>query len=205
MDWNLILTNGLLLWQIILLDIVLSGDNAIVIGAAAAGLTQQHRRLAIAIGMIGAIVLRIIFCFFTAKALTVTYLELIGGILLIWIAYKLLLDYFQSNDEAEHHEQAIDLPRAILTILVADVSMSLDNVLAVSAVSHGALWAIITGLVISIGILAVAADRISLLISKFNFLNLIGAGLIFFIAISMIGKSLLGLGVNLPILTKLFA
>lgn len=190
----------LLAAQIILLDILLSGDNAIVIALAAAGLPQTQRRIAISLGMVLAVILRIAFCFLTIKLYALNAVQLIGGILLFGIAIKLFID-----DNAKIPHPTSCLFCAIISILVADVSMSLDNVLAVSAIARDHYYILAFGLVLSVGIMAIAAEKISGLINRSAGLKIAGAAMITFIALEMIGKSLVGFGVSSPILTKLFS
>jgi YjbE family integral membrane protein len=160
---------------ILLADIVLSGDNALVIGAAAAGLPHQQRRLAILLGGGGAVVLRIIFAFIASFLLQLPWLQAIGGILLLIIAIRLLADRQHAQPSEEHHEQGEQegkqsfLP-AMLTILVADVTMSLDNVLAVGALAHGNLIALSIGILLSIVLLLVGSSLIAALMHRLPWL-----------------------------------
>lgn len=189
----------LLAAQIILLDMLLSGDNAIVIALAAAGLPQTQRRIAISLGMVLAVILRIAFCFLTIKLYALNAVQLVGGILLLGIAIKLFMD-----DDTKIPHPTPCLFCAIISILIADVSMSLDNVLAVSALARDHYYILAFGLVLSVGIMAIAADRISSLISRWTWLKIAGAAMIVFVGLEMIGKSLIGFGVNSPILNKVF-
>ncbi len=162
---------------ILLADIVLSGDNALVIGAAASGLPQQQRRLAILLGGGGAVVLRIVFAFIASFLLLLPWLQAIGGILLLIIAIRLLADrqHTQSSEEQHAHERSEQegkqsfLP-AMLTILVADVTMSLDNVLAVGALAHGNLIALSIGILLSIVLLLVGSSLIATLMHRLPWL-----------------------------------
>jgi YjbE family integral membrane protein len=155
---------------IILIDLVLSGDNALVIGAAAAGLNKRDRLWAIIGGGGGAIVLRILFTIIATYLLLLPYLQAIGGLILIYIAIRLLWD---RSKEARHVANSHAHPEvkkrngfmsALLTILIADVTMSLDNVLAVGAIAHGAVWLVVLGLILSIVLLLVGSAIVATLI-----------------------------------------
>jgi YjbE family integral membrane protein len=162
---------------IILVDLVLSGDNALVIGAAASKLPRKQRWLAILLGGGGAIVLRIAFAIIATLLLQLPLLKAIGGILLMVIAVRLLMERnTETNGEGEQRKQTggtrvkSDFFPALMTILVADVTMSLDNVLAVGALAAGELLILAAGLVISILFLLVGSALISELISRLPWL-----------------------------------
>src|SRR5436190_7917955 len=166
------------LWKIIIANIILSGDNAVVIAMACHNLSDKYRRPAIFFGSAGAIVLRIIFCAVIGYLLSVPYLKLVGGALLLWIGVKLVME---EEDEAKikAHE---NIWAAIWTIIVADAVMSLDNAIAIAAAAKGDFTLIVIGLVISIPIIIVGAALISKLLDRFPWLGLIGAALIGWIA-----------------------
>jgi YjbE family integral membrane protein len=165
---------------IVLVDLVLSGDNALVIGAAAASLPKQQRYRAIAIGGIGAIVLRILFTLAAALLLQLPLLQAIGGLLLIGIAIKLLLDRerdLQEKNAAPHARAEAESPakqrgflNALFTIIVADVTMSLDNVLAVAALASEHIPLLIGGLLLSILILLLGSALVAELINRLPWL-----------------------------------
>src|SRR5436190_8600359 len=166
------------LWKIIIANIILSGDNAVVIAMACHNLSDKYRRPAIFFGSAGAIVLRIIFCAVIGYMLSVPYLKLVGGALLFWIGIKLVVE---EEDEAniKAHE---NVWAAIWTIIVADAVMSLDNAIAIAAAAKGDFTLIVIGLVISIPIIIVGATLISKLLDRFSWLGLVGAALIGWIA-----------------------
>jgi YjbE family integral membrane protein len=166
------------LWKIIVANIILSGDNAVVIAMACHNLSDKYRRPAIFFGSAGAIVLRIVFCAVIGYLLSVPYLKLVGGALLLWIGIKLVM---QEEDEAniKAHE---NIWAAIWTIIVADAVMSLDNAIAIAAAAKGDFTLIVIGLVISIPIIIVGATLISKLLDRFPWLGLVGAALIGWIA-----------------------
>src|SRR6185295_9412852 len=166
------------LWKIIIANIILSGDNAVVIAMACHNLSDKYRRPAIFFGSMGAIVLRIIFCAVIGFLLAVPYLKLVGGALLLWIGVKLVMEE-EDNADIKAHD---NIWAAIWTIIVADAVMSLDNAIAIAAAAKGDFTLIVIGLVISIPIIIVGATLISKVLDRFPWLGLVGAGLIGWIA-----------------------
>lgn len=166
------------LWKIIVANVILSGDNAVVIAMACHNLSDKYRRPAIFFGSAGAIVLRIVFCAVIGLLLDVPYLKLVGGALLFWIGIKLVLQ----EDEDANIKAHDNLWAAIWTIIVADAVMSLDNAIAIAAAAKGDFSLIIIGLVLSIPVIVLGATVISRLLDRFPWLGLIGAGLIGWIA-----------------------
>jgi YjbE family integral membrane protein len=168
---------------IVLINIVLSGDNAIVIGMAAHNLPDKQRKTAILIGGVGAIGLRCILTVVATLLLAIPAVRLIGGLLLLYVAYSLM----QQEDEDEHHVKAsVTLQSAIITILVADFAMSLDNVLGVAACANGDFVLLIVGLLISMAIILFAGGIIATLMDKLSWLVYVGAALIVFLGAEMI-------------------
>src|SRR5216117_325456 len=169
--------------EIIFVNILLSGDNAVVIALACRNLGQRQRRLGIFWGVLGAIVLRIVLTFFAMSLLAYPWLKLIGGALLLWIGVKLITQ----DDGGEHKVKASDrLMTAVWTIIVADLIMSLDNVVGVAAAAKGDGLLIVFGLVTSIPIVIVGSQIIMRLIARFPVLILGGGGLLGYIAGEMI-------------------
>ena len=166
------------LWKIIIANIILSGDNAVVIAMACHNLSDKYRKPAIFFGSAGAIVLRIIFCAVIGYLLAVPYLKLVGGLLLLWIGIKLVVEEEEGADIKAHD----NIWAAIWTIIVADAVMSLDNAIAIAAAAKGDFTLIVIGLVISIPIIIVGATLISKVLDRFPWLGLVGAGLIGWIA-----------------------
>jgi YjbE family integral membrane protein len=165
--------------EIILINILLSGDNAVVIALACRNLPDKLRRRGILWGVLGAIVLRIILTYFAMNLLNYPWLKLIGAVLLIWIGIKLIV----GEDNAEHEVKASDrLFSAVWTILIADLVMSLDNVMAVTAAAKGDLPLIIFGLVISIPLVIFGSQIIMRLIERLPWLVPAGGGLLGYIA-----------------------
>ena len=165
--------------EIIMINILLSGDNAVVIALACRNLTRRQRRRGIFWGVLGAIVLRIGLTFFAMSLLANPYLKLIGGALLLWIGIKLIAE----GEGDDHDVKASDrLLAAIWTIIVADLVMSLDNVMGVAAAAKGDVPLIIFGLVVSIPIVVLGSQIIMRLIARFPLLVLAGGGLLGYIA-----------------------
>ncbi|HSW17724.1 MAG TPA: TerC family protein [Ramlibacter sp.] len=166
------------LFQIIMINIVLSGDNAVVIALASRSLPPQQQKKAIMFGSVGAIVLRIVLTFFAVYLLTLPYLKLIGAALLLWIGVGLLKG---EDDEAELEGHS-GLAAAIKTIIVADLVMSLDNVIGVAAAAKGNVVLLVVGLVISIPLIIYGSTLILKLMSRFPVIITIGAGLLGWVA-----------------------
>ena len=176
-----------ILTQIILIDLVLAGDNAIIIGMVASKFPLEQRRKIIFWGIGGAVVLRIILTLLTAYLLQITGLRLIGGILLLYIVYKLYVDVIKGSD----HESDIKVDnssflKAIWTILLADFTMSLDNVLGVAGAAGSHYKLLVFGLVLSIVLMAFAATLISNWIKKYKWIAWAGLIAILIVAIELI-------------------
>ena len=193
------------LGQVIMIDLVLAGDNAVVIGLAAAGLPQEQRNKAILIGIIAATVLRIGFALITTTLLGITGLLLAGGILLLWVCWKMYRElragHGQMTDDAVEALEDSDINRdgtvagrtprktlrqAAIQIVIADVSMSLDNVLAVAGVAHDHPTVLIIGLVLSIALMGLAATFVARLLSKHRWIAWVGLALILYVSLKMI-------------------
>ncbi|MDQ3168232.1 MAG: TerC family protein [Chloroflexota bacterium] len=167
---------------IIIIDLVLSGDNAVIIGMAARQLSPANRRRAILIGGVGAIGLRIIFTALAALLLDIPLLQAGGGLLLLWIAYKLVT---QKEHDA-HVSEAGSLSQAIRTIILADVVMSLDNILAVGGAADGHLWLLLFGLALSIPIILFGSSLVADLLNRYPFLIYVGVIVLIHTAIGMV-------------------
>ena len=176
-----------ILTQIILIDLVLAGDNAIIIGMVASKFPLEQRKKIIFWGIGGAVVLRIILTLLTAYLLQITGLRLIGGLLLLYIVYKLYVDVIKGSD----HESNIKVDnssflKAIWTILLADFTMSLDNVLGVAGAAGDHYYLLIFGLVLSIVLMATAATLISNWIKKYKWIAWLGLIAILIVAVDLI-------------------
>lgn len=170
------------IFQIIVADLLLSGDNAVVIGLAARRLSPENRRRAVIIGGAGAVGLRILFTAMAALLLDIPYLQAIGGLLLFWIAYRLL----RPADHTAHVGEAGSLGEAIRTIVVADVVMSLDNILAVAASADGDIGLLLFGLALSIPILLFGSDLVARLLGRYPILVYVGVVVLLYAAVQMV-------------------
>jgi YjbE family integral membrane protein len=187
----------LALGSVILIDLVLAGDNAIVVGMAAAGVPQEQRRKVIFWGIAAAVVLRIAFALLTTQLLAILGLTLAGGVLLLWVCWKFFRELRQQDAERKaglsHEDSAAAGPpktvrTAIVQIAMADVSMSLDNVLAVAGAAREHTDVLIVGLLLSVIMMGVAANLISRLLVRFRWLAYVGLVIILYVALDMIWR-----------------
>lgn len=173
------------LFSIFFLNIILSGDNAVVIALASRKLPSHQQKKAILWGTVGAVVLLIIFTFIAAWLLKIPFLHFLGGLLLIWIAYKLLND---DHDDGENINASTSLSKAIQTVIVADLVMSFDNVLAIAGIAGEDYLLIILGLSFSVPIVIWGSTLLMKLMEKFPIIIWAGAGLLSWTAGDMINK-----------------
>ncbi|MDK9696137.1 MAG: YjbE family putative metal transport protein [Siculibacillus sp.] len=211
-------TEGLMaLLQVIAIDLVLAGDNAIVIGMAAAGLPKEMRGRAILIGILAATVLRIGFAVAATQLLQVLGLLLVGGILLLWVCWKMWRELRETVEEEQEAEEAltgVDIDRdgaiaghtprktfaaAAWQIVVADVSMSLDNVLAVAGAAREHPTVLILGLALSIALMGLAASFIAGLLNRHRWIAYVGLAIILYVALEMIWRGALEVWPHLAI------
>ena len=202
------------LGQVIMIDLVLAGDNAIVVGMAAAGLPKEQRGKVILVGIAAATVLRIMFALVTTQLLLIIGLTLAGGLLLLWVCWKFWRELVHQRRErlrqaakarreltkderrelAEPEEAlpgaspAKTMRQAIVQIVIADVSMSLDNVLAVAGAARDHTWVLIIGLVLSVGLMGAAATIIANLLKRFHWIAYVGLAIILWVAVDMIWR-----------------
>jgi YjbE family integral membrane protein len=192
------------LLQVVMIDLVLAGDNALVIGLAAAGLPAEQRTRAILVGIIAATVLRIVFAAVTTQLLAIVGLMLAGGILLLWVCWKMWRELRTTREETVEATEAVadydinadgtiaaHAPRktfgqAASQIVIADVSMSLDNVLAVAGAAREHPEVLVFGLVLSIGLMGVVAGLVARLLQKHRWIAYLGLAVILYVAIDMI-------------------
>ena len=177
--------------QIIAIDIVLGGDNAIVIALACKNLPEKQRKLGIFYGALGAIILRVIMVFFATSLLMISGLKIIGGLLLLWIGVKLILD--NGKETSIKVSQEKNLFGAIKTIIIADFIMSLDNSVAIAAAADGNIYLVIFGLLLSVPIIIWGSSIILKLIDKYPVIIYLGSGLLGWIAADMIKTDILTL------------
>lgn len=183
--------------QVVLADIVLAGDNAVAVGLAASGLAPQRQRQAIIAGIGLALVLRIIFSLLTVKLLALKGLLLLGGLLLFWVAWRMYRDFsHQAQDSAGRTEQAEHKPvsflRALVAIVIADVSLSLDNVLVVAGLARNEPVIMVFGLVLSVLLMGVAASLIAKAIQRYRWIAILGILAIVFAGFRMVWEDLHG-------------
>ena len=175
------------LTQIILIDLILAGDNAIIIGMVASRFPPHQRKKIIFWGIGGAVILRIILTLLTAYLLQISGLRLIGGILLLYIVYKLYVDVIKnSSSEKDIKVDSSNLIKAIWTVLLADFTMSLDNVLGVAGAAGHHYHLLVFGLVLSIVLMAVAANLISKWIKEYKWIAWVGLIAILMVALDLI-------------------
>ena len=197
------------LGQVLMIDLVLAGDNAVAVGLAAAALAPEQRKKAILIGLAAAVVLRIGFALITVQLLAIIGLLLAGGILLLWVCWKMWreLQEQRTHDQAEaeaeletalsaHHgggppPEALGIKRktfaaALIQIMIADVTMSLDNVLAVAGAAHEHPWIMVFGLILSIALMGVAATFIAKLLTKYRWIGYVGLVIVLYVALHMV-------------------
>jgi YjbE family integral membrane protein len=178
--------------QVILIDLVMSGDNAIIIGMAVAGLPKENRTRIIVWGVVGATVLRIIFAGLTTELLQIIGLTLAGGLLLLWVAYRMFRELRAKghSESAQAEGSAAAKPKtaaqAMLQIIAADVSMSLDNVLAVAGAARDHKMVLWVGLILSIVLMAVASNAIAKILDRYHWIAWVGFAIILYVAGSMI-------------------
>jgi YjbE family integral membrane protein len=197
------------LFQVIMIDLALAGDNAIVIGLAAAGLPKEQRGKAILIGIIAATVLRIVFAGFTTQLLKLVGLLLAGGILLLWVCWKMWRELRETEQARHDATEALDdydinadgtiagqaqtktFAQASWQIVVADVSMSLDNVLAVAGAAREHPYVLIFGLGLSIALMGIAASFIAKLLQNHRWIAYLGLAVILYVAVEMVYRGAL--------------
>jgi YjbE family integral membrane protein len=178
----------LIFFQIVFIDLVLAGDNAIIIGMVASQFPIEQRKKIIFWGILAAVILRIIFTLITAYLLQITGLRLVGGVLLLYICYKLYIDVVKNNAE-DKNDIKVDnstFLKAITTVIIADVTMSLDNVLGVAGAARDHYILLIFGLLLSIALMATAATLISGWIKKYRWIVWFGLLAILAVAIDLI-------------------
>jgi YjbE family integral membrane protein len=214
MEFNDLWPQLIALGQVIMIDLVLAGDNAIVVGMAAAGLPKEQRARVILVGIIAATGLRIVFALITTQLLLIIGLTLAGGLLLLWVCWKFWREIMQQRRErlrsaarsrqeltkderrelADHPEAlpgaspAKTMRQAIVQIVIADVSMSLDNVLAVAGAASDHTVVLIIGLVLSVGLMGAAATVIANLLKRYHWIAYVGLAIILWVAVDMIWR-----------------
>ena len=186
------------LLSVVIVDVVLAGDNAIVVGMAAAGLPVEQRRTVIVLGIAAATIMRILLAYFAVQLLAVIGMTLAGGVLLLWVSWKMYRDFREMR--AGEQETALGVAccrnqvrarqksaaRALTHIVLADVSMSLDNVLAVAGIARDHFHLLAFGLVLSVALMGIASTYIARLLDRHFWISWVGLGIITFVALRMI-------------------
>ncbi len=185
------------LLSVVVIDVVLAGDNAVVVGMAASGLPRAEQHRVIALGIAMATVLRIGFAVVTIQLLAIIGLTLAGGILLLWVAWKMYRELQKPRRDTADSRQGDpgedDAPRkgksfrqALVQVVLADVSMSLDNVLAVAGTARDNLWVLVLGLILSVALMGVASTIVARLLDRHPWFAWIGLAIVFVVALRMI-------------------
>jgi YjbE family integral membrane protein len=173
--------------QVILIDITLAGDNAVVVGMAVAGLPAQQRRPAIILGILGATAIRILLGAMALQLLEIIGLLLAGGVLLLWVCWKMYRELrTPAHDVGDLQTRKKTLGQAMVQIILADVSMSLDNVLAVAGAAHGHTWILATGLLLSVVLMGLAANLVAQLQQRYRWIAWIGLLIVLYVSAKMI-------------------
>jgi len=176
----------LALLQVVLIDVTLAGDNAVVVGLAVTGLPAAERRRAIALGVAAAAVLRVALSLLAVRLLAVLGLTLAGGILLLWVCWKMYRELRHAEAEGGAAKPGKTLRQAIVQIAVADLSMSLDNVLAVAGAARAHVWVMVAGLALSVLLMGVAADFLARVLERWRWVSWAGLAVVAFVAAKMI-------------------
>src|SRR5262249_18946772 len=175
--------------QVVIVDLVLAGDNAIIVGLVASGMARGERAKVIALGITAATILRVGFAVIATQLLQIIGLTLAGGLRLLWVCWKLVREL--RAQRAACHNAAAAVPaksfrQAVLQIVLADVSMSLDNVLAVAGIAMQHTWVLVVGLVLSVTLMGAAAALLAGLLKRFPWISFIGLAIILYVALKMI-------------------
>jgi YjbE family integral membrane protein len=178
----------LALGQVLMIDVILAGDNAVVIGLAATRVPVEMRKKVILLGLIAAVVLRIALSLVAVQLLAIIGLLLAGGILLLWVCWRMWRDLSDHGkaEIAPQIETGASAKKAIVQILIADVSMSLDNVLAVAGAARHHVDVLVIGLLLSIALMGAAATYIAKLLEKYRWISYIGLAIVVYVALKMI-------------------
>jgi YjbE family integral membrane protein len=190
--------------QVLLIDITLAGDNAIVVGLAVAGLPARQQRPAILGGIAAATLIRIALGAVTLRLLDIVGLLLAGGLLLLWVCWKMYRELAGRRGAGAAVEQAPkSLRQAMLQIVLADLSMSLDNVLAVAGAADGNVWVLVAGLAVSVALMGLAAGLVARLLERVRWIAWVGLAIVFYIAMKLIWQGAhevaQHMGVRLPV------
>jgi YjbE family integral membrane protein len=183
MDWT---QDLVILAQVVMIDVALAGDNAVVVGMAVSGLPARQKRPAILLGIGGATVIRIAMGAVALQLLAIIGLLLAGGILLLWVCWKMFRELRRPHQVVVDGEGTKTLRQAMTQIILADVSMSLDNVLAVAGAAHDRFWILTAGLGLSVGLMGLAAGLIARLLERYRWIAWFGLVIVLYVALTMI-------------------
>jgi YjbE family integral membrane protein len=172
--------------QVVMIDVALAGDNAVVVGLAVAGLPMRQRRAAVLLGIGGATLLRILLGTVALRLLDIIGLTLAGGLLLLWVCWRMFRELRTAQTAHTDAGSGKSLRQAMLQIIVADLSMSVDNVLAVAGAAHGHPWVLVAGLLLSVVLMGMAATVVAQLLGRFRWIGWIGLLIVLQVAIDMI-------------------
>lgn len=172
--------------QVILIDITLAGDNAVVVGMAVAGLPAHQRRPAIILGILGATVIRIALGAVALQLLEIIGLLLAGGLLLLWVCWRMFRELHRPYVHVDETDRSKSLRQSLTQIIVADLSMSLDNVLAVAGAAHGSTWVLAVGLLLSVLLMGIAANLLASLLDRQRWIAWVGLLIVLYVAGTMI-------------------
>ncbi len=174
--------------QVVLIDLVLAGDNTVAVGVAASGLDEARRRRVIMLGLAAAVAMRVALALFAIQLLNLIGLLLAGGLLLLWVCWKMWRELRAQMRAArtEAPRPAKSFGQAFLQILIADLSMSLDNVLAVAGAAHAHPAIMVFGLLLSIGLMGVAAEGLSRVLNRYPWIAYVGVAIVLYVALHMI-------------------
>jgi YjbE family integral membrane protein len=186
LDFQVLLPQLTALGQVLFIDLVLAGDNAVVVGMAVAGLPAEQKRRAILWGIAAATVIRIGLATVTLQLLAIVGLTLAGGLLLLWVCWRMYRELRPHRREHGAAPPARSLRRAMVQIVLADLSMSLDNVLAVAGAAHGSVWVLVVGLAVSVVLMGAAAGLIASLLERQRWIAWVGLAIVFYVALKLI-------------------
>jgi len=172
--------------QVVLIDVALAGDNAVVVGMAVAGLPPRQKRSAIILGIAGATVIRMALGAVALQLLAIIGLLLAGGLLLLWVCWRMFRELRGAHRRTIPGADQKTLRQAMTQIILADLSMSLDNVLAVAGAANGTMWVLLTGLLLSVVLMGVAANLLASLLERYRWIAWVGLLIVLYVAVTMV-------------------
>ena len=194
----MIFEQTVILIQIIFIDIVMAADNAIIIGMIAANFAPDNRKKIIAFGVAAAFVFRVIFALSATFLLAISWIKIVGGMLLLWVIYNLRKDLFESKKVRSPNlksKEVVSFSTGVYQVLVADITLSLDNVLGVAGAAKQHYWLLVTGLLLSVVLIGTLASYFAKYIKEHRWLGWLGIGVIFIVALQLIVGGLDSLGI----------